>query len=76
MKSISNNFSFEEAVELALLAGNDILLFANQIDYSENLPQKFIKIVLEIIKQNKISVERINNSFERIIYYKNQIMLN
>jgi len=76
MKSISNNFTLEETTELALIAGNDILLFANQINYIENLPEKFIQIVLDLLNRNKIKLERIYRSFERIMNFKQQIMLN
>ncbi len=76
MKSISDYFTFEETIELSLLAGNDILLFANQIDFSADIPQKFVKTTIGLLDKNKISIERINKSFERIMNFKNQFMLN
>lgn len=73
MKSISDNFTFEETVELSLLAGSDILLFANQIDFSEDIPQKFIKTTIKLLENNKISLERINKSFGRIMNFKTDL---
>ncbi|MGB9771140.1 MAG: glycoside hydrolase family 3 N-terminal domain-containing protein [Candidatus Kapaibacteriota bacterium] len=76
MRAIADNFSFEEVVEIGLNAGVDVFVFANQIEYEEQLPLEFIKIAKKLIQTRKISEERIDKSVERIIYYKNKFMLN
>lgn len=72
MKAISDKFSLKETVQHAILAGNDILLFANQIDYQPEIAPQIIKIVKELIKEGKIPINRIEESFRRIMKLKEQ----
>ncbi|ROL57835.1 glycoside hydrolase family 3 protein [Bacteroidetes/Chlorobi group bacterium Naka2016] len=76
MKAIADNFTLEEIVQLGFNAGVDIFLFANQIENDEQIISKFDQIVKELIYQNRISLDRINKSVERIINFKNKFMLN
>jgi beta-N-acetylhexosaminidase len=70
MGAITNNYSFNEAVTLAINAGNDILLYTtNKLD-GKSLVDSVVNIVIEKISQGIITEERINNSYERIMEKK------
>lgn len=73
MKAISRHFTLVESVELALNAGADILMFANNVDFDEDIASKVVDIILELVKTNRISEERIEESFLRIKKLKNKI---
>lgn len=66
MKAIRDNFTLEESIEFAIDAGVDVLLFANQLDFDSGLHDKVLQIILQLVKSNKISVQRIEESFLRI----------
>ncbi len=74
MKAISDNFSFEESIELAINAGVDILLFANQLDFDKNLHSKILQTVLHLVETNKVPKHRIEESFSRIKHAKQRII--
>lgn len=73
MKAISDNFTFEESIEFAINAGVDVLLFANQLDFDPGLHNKILQTILQLIKSNKISIQRIEESFLRIKSIKQKI---
>lgn len=74
MKAISNNYSFKEAIEKAINAGVDILLYtANSQDSETSICQDVIMAVKELIADNKISQERIEQSYQRIMAVKSRI---
>ena len=73
MKAITEYYGLESAIELSINAGVDILIFANNLIYDELIAQKAIDIVKEKIKSGKISINRINESYNRIIKLKKKL---
>ncbi len=70
MGAISNNYSFDKAVELAINAGNDVLLYtANNLN-GKSLVDSVVNIVMNKISEGKITEERINESYNRIMMKK------
>ncbi len=75
MKAISDYYGLETAIELAINAGVDILMFANNISYDDNIATEAISIIKQLIKDGKISRERINESYNRIMKLKNKVLV-
>ena len=66
MKAITKKYSLKEVATLAINAGVDILLFANQLDKELDV-DKFIDIVYHQIIEHKIPLSKIVNANQRII---------
>ena len=65
-EAIASRYSREEAVVLALEAGNDLLLFANQTVYVPDLAAELVETILGLVTSGRISEARIDQSIERI----------
>ncbi len=70
MKAIADHYGLESAIEYAINAGVDIITFANNVTYDENIVPKVFNIIKNLLKEGKITEERINQSFNRIMKYK------
>ena len=70
MGAITQNYSFDTAIEKAILAGVDILDVANEAAYDPDAAQRTIELVTSLVKKGVISEKRINESFERIMELK------
>jgi len=66
MKAISDQFGLEKTVELAIKAGIDILLFGNNLSYDPDIASKVHRIILDLLRQKRITKERIATSVQRI----------
>ena len=64
--AITRTFGFGDAIALALEAGNDILLYANQQAYDPELPGKVIDEVVRIVGNGWVTEAQIDRSIERI----------
>lgn len=73
MGAISNNYSIDEAVELAINAGNDILLYTTNKLSGKSLVDSVVGIVMNKISEGKITEQRIDESYNRIIQKKQQL---
>ncbi len=75
MGAITENYTFDEAVTLAINAGNDILLYtSNKLD-GKSLVDSIVNIVVDKIDRGIITLERIDESYNRIIM-KKQLLTN
>jgi beta-N-acetylhexosaminidase len=72
MKAISEYYSFEKAIEMAVNAGVDILLIANNINYDQQAASKTLNVLKQLVQEGKISPERIEESYKRIMALKKQ----
>jgi beta-N-acetylhexosaminidase len=72
MRAISDEYGFKDMVINAINAGNDILMYVNNIDkpYDEKAVENIFNIIKTAIKNGEISEQRINESYERIIALK------
>jgi beta-N-acetylhexosaminidase len=75
MGAIINNFSFETAIEKAILAGVDIILTGNNLAYDPDFAPKTIDLISGLVANGTISVERINTSYSRIMTMKQTFSL-
>jgi beta-N-acetylhexosaminidase len=73
MKAISSHFTLEEMVELSFNAGVDVLVFANQLEYTPDLPERIIELSLRMISDGKFSIKAIDSSVERILGIKEKL---
>ena len=75
MGAIAENFELEEAIEKAIEAGVDMLIFGNNQPrpYDEEIVPKVITIIKKLIADGKVSEERIEESFERIMTLKERL---
>ncbi len=68
--AITSSFGRAEAIALALEAGNDLLLFANQEGYDPNLITKVLDIIEAHVASGRISETRIDDSLARIATFR------
>lgn len=77
MKAISEHYKLADVVRLAINAGADILVFANQINPTAASefpsPQQIIDLIDLQVKEGKIPKSRIDESYQRIMWLKKQI---
>ena len=74
MGAIAKQFGLEDAIYRAIDAGVDVLLFSNNIDrYDTEIANKVIQIVLKLVDEGKLSSERIDVSYQKIMQYKSQL---
>jgi len=72
MKAISAHYGLETAIQQAINAGVDILVFGNNALWDPEIAQKAISIIKQSVKDGKISRNRIEESYERILKLKKQ----
>jgi beta-N-acetylhexosaminidase len=70
MKAISDFYKLETALELAINAGIDIIMFANNLIYDEDLAARTQDIILGLVNAGRVSVKRIEASCQRILDFK------
>jgi beta-N-acetylhexosaminidase len=70
MKAISAEYSRETALELALNAGIDILLIANNLVFDESVAARTQEIILGLVTSGRVSETRIEESCQRILDFK------
>ncbi len=67
MGAISKKYSLKETLRLAINAGDDILLFGNQLDPRKVVSTKeLVETVMVLIKEGRVSEARIEESYARI----------
>jgi beta-N-acetylhexosaminidase len=70
MGAIYDEYGFAEALRLAILAGNDVLLLGNNLTYTENIGRLAHEEIMKMVHNGDIPRERIQESYERIIRLK------
>lgn len=73
MGAISEQYNLSQTLYHAIMAGNDVLLFGNNLVYTRNLGRIVQKEILKLVNSGKISKERIKQSYDRIIKLKQKI---
>ena len=73
MAAITNEYGTESAVQMAINAGNDILVFGNNLKFDKNRGKNINKMIVQMVKDGKISKKRIKESYKRIIKMKDNI---
>lgn len=65
-EAIVGTYDRDEAIALALDAGNDLLLFANQTSYVADLADRVIESIVGHVTSGRIAETRIDTSIERL----------
>lgn len=73
MGAIIQHYSFETAVEKAIMAGVDIIMFPNNLSYDPDVTPKVIDLISRMVESGTIPVKRINESYDRIMAMKGRI---
>jgi len=70
MEAIRSFYGLETAIKMAILSGVDILLFANNSVFEEDIAIRAVAIIKKLIFRGEIRPERINESYMRIMKLK------
>ncbi|MDR2870215.1 MAG: hypothetical protein LBV04_07185 [Deferribacteraceae bacterium] len=73
MGAIYDEYGFAESLRLAILAGNDVLLFGNNLQYTENIGRLVHEEIMKMVHNGDIPRSRIQESYERIIKLKDHV---
>ena len=70
MKAISAEYGRETVLELALNAGNDIILVANNLVYDPDIALKTQETILGLVAAKRVGAARIESSCRRVLAFK------
>ena len=73
MRAISDQWSYEEAVQRALLAGVDMIIVCNILAHEEDAVGRGVRAVAQLLDQGRISEEQVRASLSRIAHLKQKI---
>ncbi|MBA7655392.1 Beta-hexosaminidase [subsurface metagenome] len=73
MRAITDHYGFETALQAAIEAGVDIILISNNSVFEEDAASRAIVIIKSLIKEGKITPQRINQSYRRIKKVKERL---
>ncbi|MFV1885440.1 MAG: glycoside hydrolase family 3 N-terminal domain-containing protein [Balneola sp.] len=74
MEAIQEKYGMETAIEQALNAGVDVLIFRNNHVYEEEIARQAIDIIQKLIAEGKVSEETIQTSLNRIAKLKKDVI--
>lgn len=72
MQAISNNFGFDEAIIQSIKAGNDIMLFNNNLYQGGSLTKYIVDLVKLNIANNTLNPDLIDLAYNRVMALKNR----
>jgi beta-N-acetylhexosaminidase len=73
MEAISKQYGFEESIKMAIIAGVDILCFANNVPGSQKQKvERIFTVIKTAVAKGEVSQQRINESFQRIMKLKRE----
>ena len=75
MRAISDNYDFEDMFVLMINSGIDLLCLGNNLNYDPDFIPKAVRAIRSAIEKNRISIERINESIDRIALLKKKYNL-
>ena len=71
MGAITKEYSYEKALELAINAGVDMIIIGNNANvYYGNLIENTVDAIMQLVKDGKVSPERIDEAYKRICKLK------
>lgn len=73
MGAIQDSLGFEDAVREAVMAGNDILVFANDKNPDPLIPQKATAVLIREAQKNPEMLKRIHESYINIMRLKSKL---
>lgn len=73
MGAIVNEYGRDAAIEMAINAGNDILVFGNNLTFDKNRGQDVHATIVKMVRDGKIKKSRIRESYNRIMKMKKYI---
>lgn len=81
MAAVQDRYGFEDAVVRTIAAGADLLLLPNNLEVKDtsgmkpgpDLPERVIAIIEKAVKEKRLSAERIDLSYRRILRLKASI---
>ena len=74
MEAIRAEYGLEQAIELSLNAGVDILIFANNLVYENDIAEKAIGIIQKGIAEGRISEIKIDSALARVGRLKKDVI--
>jgi beta-N-acetylhexosaminidase len=75
MRAIEEHYSLEDAIELTINAGVDVIIQGNAAKYNPDIVAITVNTIKRLIEKGKVKEERINESFNRIITLKKKLNL-
>jgi len=77
MQAISEQYGFEQSIKMAIDAGVDVLMFANNVpDNKLRTATQIHQIIMDLVNSGVITRERINVSYKRIMKLKTKLKSN
>ncbi len=73
MNAIRSFYGLEIAIKMAIGAGCDILVFANNSTFDENIAGRAIDVIKKLVAEGEIKNKRIDESYSRIIRLKEKL---
>ncbi len=70
MGAISGEYGLENAVKMAINAGNDILIFGNNLIFSRTRGRDINAMITDMVRRGEIPESRIRESYRRIMRLK------
>lgn len=71
MQGLTQLFDYPTIVEKSIMAGVDIILVSNNLDYNPEVVPETIRQVTALVNSGRIPEERIDKSYQRIMALKN-----
>ncbi len=73
MGAIAGRYGRRQALELALLAGVDVLCLCNQTTYEEDLVERVIEDIGSLVSSGSVEEERIDEAYARVLRLKSSL---
>ncbi|MBO4746161.1 MAG: glycoside hydrolase family 3 protein [Alphaproteobacteria bacterium] len=70
MGAIVGQYGREKAIEMAINAGNDMLVFGNNLDFDANKGEEVHQTIVKLVHEGKIKRSQIRKSYNRIMKMK------
>jgi beta-N-acetylhexosaminidase len=74
MEAIRAEYGLETAIQQAINAGVDILIFGNNLQYDPDIAEKTVNIIQKLLRENKIEKATIEKSLARIDSLKTNVI--